>query len=187
MNAARQCWAALAAAGLALLAACSPELNWREVHLEGLTALLPCKPDAALRQVPLGGQDVTMNMLGCEANGGLFAISHVRLNGRQAADAARAQWRQQALASLQARSVQELSFRLTPPGGGQGASRLPEQARAEPSTESVAAQGVRPNGSPIEARLLWLAQGEDLYHVALYADQVSDETVEMLFSGLALQ
>jgi len=182
VNVLRQCWAAVVAAGVVLVAGCSPELNWREVHVEGMAALLPCKPDAALRHVPLGGQDVAMDMLGCEAKGGLFAISHVRLNDRQAVDVARAQWRQQALASLQTRSVQELSFRLI-----QGASGHSGQVRVEPSTEWVAAQGVRPGGSPVEARLLWLAQGNDLYHVAVYADQISDDAVEMLFSGLRLQ
>jgi len=186
VNVAWQRGVALAVGACAMLAACSPELNWREVRLGGLAALLPCKPDAARRTVPLGTQDVAMDMLGCEAKGALFAVSHVRLDGRQAVDAARAQWRQQALASLQTRSVQELPFHLAPPGGGQRASQA-TQVLAGSSTEWVAAQGTRPDGSPIEARLLWLAQGEDLYHVAMYADQVSDEVVEMLFSGLALQ
>lgn len=179
--------AALTVGVCALLTACSPELNWRAVHLDGLTTLLPCKPDTATRRVLLGSQDVAMDMLGCEAKGVLFAISHVHLDGPPAVDAARAQWRRQALASLQARSVQELPFRLAAPGAGSGTPQRPTPAQPGPSTEWVAALGTRADGSPIEARLLWLAQGNDLYHVALYADQVSDEVVEMLFSGLALQ
>jgi hypothetical protein len=123
-----------------------------------------------------------MDMLGCEAKGGLFAISHVRLRDPQAIDAVRAQWRQQALTSLQARSVRELTYRLL-----QGTSGQSVQVRAEPATEWVAAQGVRPGGSPVEARLLWLVRDNDLYHVAVYADQISDEAVEMLFAGLRLQ
>lgn len=185
-------WGAALALGVcAGLAACSPELNWREVHLEGLTALLPCKPDAVRRNVPLGSregaQEVTMDMLGCEVKSALFAISHVRLGDPPAVDAARVQWRHQALSAVQARSVQALPLRLTAPGGSQMARPQSAQRPTQLSTEWVAAQGTRPNGSPVEARLLWLTHGSDLYHVALYADQVSDDMVEMLFSSLALQ
>jgi len=41
--------AAVLMTAMALLAACSPTLNWREVRPEGtrLALLLPCKPDKA--------------------------------------------------------------------------------------------------------------------------------------------
>jgi len=157
--------------------ACNPALNWREVRLRHLVATLPCKPDHAQRTVQLATREVAMDMLGCEADGALFAISHVRLDREALTDAARADWRQQALATMRAASVQELPFRLTPPAS----------AGAAPSTHLLAAQGQRPDGSAVAARLLWLDNGPDLYHVAVYAKALSEERVEMLFSGLNLQ
>ena len=63
----------------ALLTACTPAFNWREVGFDqaGVTALLPCKPDRGTRAVQLGGQSVQMNMAGCESGGAMFAVSLV--------------------------------------------------------------------------------------------------------------
>lgn len=155
------------------LVACNPALNWREVHLQTLVAMLPCKPDQAQRTVQLAAQDVTMDMQGCEADGALFAISHVRLDSATHTDAERTDWRQQTLAAMRAASVLELPFRLKP--------------STSAATHLLAAQGLRPDGSAVAARLLWLDAGQDLYHVAVYANTLSDERVEMLFSGLSLQ
>jgi len=159
------------------LVACNPALNWREVHLQGLVATLPCKPDQAQRTVQLAAQDVAIDMRGCEADGALFAISHVRLDSATRTDAARADWRQQTLAAMRAASVRELPFRLKPTA----------HAGVTPANHLLTAQGQRPDGSAVAARLLWLDAGQDLYHVAVYANTLTDERVEMLFSGLSLQ
>ncbi len=157
------------------LVACSPTLNWRAVQLHGLTAMLPCKPDRALRNVQLGAAEVGMEMAGCEADGALYAISHTRVESALRADAARAAWRQQTLATMRAASVQEAPMRMLP------ADEPPRTA------QRVTAQGQRPDGSAVTAQLLWLTSGTDLYHVAVYADRLTDEKIEMLFSGLRLQ
>ena len=60
------------------LAACSPALDWRELHPAGqvLTFSLPCRPDAAQRQLPLaGGATVTWEMHACNAEGLTFAVA----------------------------------------------------------------------------------------------------------------
>ena len=64
-----------------MLAACSPALNWRSVALDGaaLTATLPCKPDQATRTVELAGAPVELSMVGCDADGATFAVSHAAL------------------------------------------------------------------------------------------------------------
>lgn len=160
---------------IAGLVACSPALNWRTVPLQGLTALLPCKPDHAQRTVQLGATDVGMEMAGCEAEGALYAISHVRVESPSRADAARAAWRQQTLATMRAATVQEAPLRTLP---------AEESLRA---AQRITALGQRPDGSAVTAQLLWLSSGTDLYHVAIYADRLTDEMTEMLFSGLRLQ
>ncbi len=160
---------------IAGLVACSPALNWRAVQLQGLTAMLPCKPDRAQRNVQLGAAEVGMEMAGCEADGALYAISHTRVDSALRADAARAAWRQQTLATMRAASVQETPLRML---------STDEPLR---TAQRVTARGQRPDGSAVTAQLLWLSSGPDLYHVAVYADRLPDEMTEMLFSGLRLQ
>jgi hypothetical protein len=65
----------------ALLIACTPTFNWRDVSFEQApaTALLPCKPDRASRPVELAGQKLMMHMAGCEAGGAMFAVALLEL------------------------------------------------------------------------------------------------------------
>ena len=70
---------------LAALQACTPALNWRQVQLQDLKARLPCKADTATRPVPLAATPLDLQMMGCEADGALFAISYVRAQDTEAA------------------------------------------------------------------------------------------------------
>lgn len=137
--------------------------------------MLPCKPDRAQRKVQLGATEVGMEMAGCEAEGALYAISHTRVENPLRADAARAAWRQQTLATMRAASVKETPLRLL-------SADEPQR-----TAQRITAQGQRPDGSAVSAQLLWLSSGPDLYHVAVYADRLTDEMTEMHFSGLRLQ
>ncbi|WP_052162607.1 hypothetical protein [Aquabacterium sp. NJ1] len=67
-----------------LTSACSPALNWREVHpaqADGLTAQFPCKPDVHERVVPWPGlpAGATMHMLSCQTEAGTWALSYLTL------------------------------------------------------------------------------------------------------------
>jgi len=55
-----------AAAGLALLAGCAPEYNWREIRAadDGYVVMLPDKPAALTRRIDLDGLPVSMSMKG---------------------------------------------------------------------------------------------------------------------------
>ncbi|MFT3857411.1 MAG: hypothetical protein QM742_07920 [Aquabacterium sp.] len=80
-----------------LLAACSPELNWRTVQVEsahGLTAMFPCKPDRFERKVPWPGlpSGVTMRLLSCRAQGHTWALSSVTMPDVTLAEPALRQW-----------------------------------------------------------------------------------------------
>ena len=69
----------LLAAGalLALLAGCSPALDWRQVRPEGwgLVASWPCRPTSQTRQVPLAGPAVALELMACSADGHTFALA----------------------------------------------------------------------------------------------------------------
>lgn len=163
-------WLALA------ILACSPVLDWREVRLEGLRAMLPCKPDHGERSVQLGTLEFRLQMSGCEAGGALYAISHVRLRDGDQATAVQADWRSAALSNMQASAVQPHPIRLgKPPASGSSALDL------------LSAQGTQPDGKPVQARLVWIVAGNDVYHVAVYGPHLTEEQLETLFTDLRLQ
>lgn len=149
---------------LLLLTACSPALNWREVRLGRMVLTLPCKPDKAERTLRLAGQDVQLTMVGCEAGGALFAVSHAQLAKSAPTDQVFAAWRQAALANMQASSTQ----------------RQPSEHHT--GAELWTVLGKRADGSQVQAQLEWIASGTDLFHLAVYADQISPAMAEPFFS-----
>lgn len=68
------------------LAACAPELDWREVRpvqAEGLVALFPCKPDASQRRVSLPGvaAPLDLHVLSCQKADATWALSYTTVPG----------------------------------------------------------------------------------------------------------
>lgn len=159
---------------LALLA-CSPSLNWREVRLGGgeLKAVLPCKPDQATRRQSLAGYDVDLSMMGCEAGGGLYAISVIELGSLAQAHPIQAQWQTHLLATLQAQGAQRETYVI------RGANAQPEALRLQ-------AVGRSPEGRALTVQAVWFTRGQRLYHAALYAERLTPEMSEPFFGGMEL-
>ena len=90
-------------AGSALLVACSPVLDWRQLHPDGwgLGVALPCRPANVARQVALAGAPVELLLLACSADGHTFAIASADL-----ADPARVDPALQALGAAALANVQ---------------------------------------------------------------------------------
>jgi hypothetical protein len=152
---------------LAALAAtaCTPSLNWREAHLGRLSILLPCKPDSATRPVPLDGKMVSMEVVGCEAGGALFAVSRILAEDDARAPQLMAALRQASLAQVQTRAVH------------------PQPASGDAQTSlDVEVDGQRPDGSALQARFKWVQTGSELYQIATYAEHLSAEQWEPLIS-----
>lgn len=65
----------------AVLAACSPDYNWREVqnHDAAYTALFPAKPASHAQDINLDGIRTTMSMTAAEVHGVVFAIGSAEL------------------------------------------------------------------------------------------------------------
>jgi len=170
-------WFALTAA-TALLAACSPTFNWREVPIAeaGLIALLPCKPDRATRALPLGAESVQVDMTGCETGGATFAVAHASANGPVQAEAWLNAWRAATRSQLGEAKVAEGPATL------QRATAVPAPIRldAQPPQQAVA---------PVQ--VLWFAQSQKDGTVALYQATVlgrpsSVEAAKTFFEGLRL-
>lgn len=159
-----------------VLAGCSPTHNWREIRWASaeLNVLLPCKPDQGSRRMTLAGQEVEIEMMGCETGAALFAIAHVHLGDTDQIAAAQMQWQAAMLGSMQAQGAQMLPFQF------KGASVQPQPVR-------LSAQGRRQDGSAVTAQGVWFARGPHLYHAVIYADKLSLEVAETFFSGIELQ
>ena len=165
--------------GLALLLgllACSPSLNWRTVPVAQLVALLPCKPDHAERQVALDRAQRTLSMWGCEAGGALFAVSHLRVDApatpAQVIDA----WQLAALRNMPGASPQALPFNAPALAG-----------QAPVSGAMVRASGKRADGQAVQAQLAWISRGTDVYHLAVYAPELTPAMTETFFTELHWQ
>ncbi|MET3497250.1 hypothetical protein [Variovorax boronicumulans] len=164
----------LLTAAAALLAACSPTFNWREVPIAGagLMAMLPCKADHATRAMPLGAESVQVGMSGCEAGGATFAVAHASANSPVQADAWLQAWRAATRSQLGPQATEA-------PATLQRASVSPAPLRLD------APQGAAP------VQVLWFAQSQKDGTVALYQATVlgapsSPEAAKTFFDGLRL-
>ena len=172
-------WLALVAA--ALLAACSPTFNWRDVPLgdAGLIAMLPCKADKANRAVPLGAESVQVDMTGCEAGGATFAIAHASASGPEQAEAWLRAWHAATRGQLGEAQVAET------PASVQRATAAPAPLRldAQPRQQQ--------QGASAPVQVLWFAQSQKDGTVALYQATVlgkpsSPEASKTFFESLRL-
>jgi len=157
---------------IALLTACAPALNWRQVPLDRITVLLPCKPDRAQRSLRLGEREVTISMAGCEADGVIFAVSHIHQPDATSASAVAREWRAATLANIRATSVTEAL--MAPVTGATAVTQL-------------SARGVRADASEVRAQLAWLVAGDDVFHVAAYASRLRPDQTDNLFSDIKFQ
>jgi hypothetical protein len=162
----------------AVLAACSPEQNWRQITFEGSTlkVQLPCKPDRTTREVPLGGVPVQLSVAGCESGSAMLAVMTAPLAPGADAQAVLAGWQQATLANLQAQAATH-----TEPWQRPG--MLPLGA-----SQRIQVQGRRADGQPVVAQAVWgaLAEGDHLrvVHAVVYADKIAPELTQGLFDGV---
>lgn len=161
----------------ALLGACSPDHNWRQVGFEGtsLKVQLPCKPDRTTREVPLGGVPVPLSVAGCESGDAMLAVMTAPLAPGADVQAVLQGWQGATLAHVQvAQSEQQAWLR---PG------MLPLAA-----AHHVQARGQRADGTALWTRAVWgaLAEGDHVrvVHAVVYAPQARDELAQTLFDGI---
>jgi len=173
-------WFSVSLAGFTTLAllvsACSPALNWRLVRTEAasLTFLLPCKPDRASKVVPLGGQPSTLSMVGCEAEGAMFALAVADTGPQAQAAELLPQWQSLTLKNMRASAHTQTPFLLA------GASSLPQPVR-------VQAQGQQADGKSVQSQAVYFVRGTQLFQAVIYAPKVSAEMADTFFGGIKLE
>jgi len=163
---------AACATALALLVACSPKYDWREVHGNGAPYLimLPAKPASHARPVNLDGLQVTMTMTAAEVDGVTFAVGTAELP-----DPAQAQ---KALQSMKTALVNNIGGRIKQEKATPNASA--------PDTIDIEASG--PAGPDGDARLLmgrFIAKNKRIYQVIVVGKEknVSREATDTFFNS----
>jgi hypothetical protein len=156
------------------LLACSPALNWRQVVEVpmGLGMLLPCKPDRARREVPMGGQPTTLTMLGCEADGQMFAVSMARLPSATDMPRVLTAWQQLVAQHMGATLVGVTPLRAVEPGGIGLRALL---------------AGATVDGKRVTAHVAWLSRGDVAIHAIVFGANTSSDASDMLFDSLKVQ
>ena len=168
--------AAVFCAGLVLLAACSPTLNWREVRLQtgGLVALFPCKPQRQAREVVLAGAPVGMQVLVCSADGVSWGLA--------SADAGEPQRVGPVLAALREARARNLDGRETVSGPA-----LIKHMTPHPQAARVQITGRLPDGATVQEESMFFVSGNRVFHAAALGGVLEADTVATFFEGLRLQ
>ena len=154
----------------ALLAACSPKFDWREVRGSAapFVVLLPAKPASHTRTVNLDGIEVPMTMTAADVDGTTFAVGTAELP-----DAARAQ---QALVAMKTALVRNI--------GGTVYKETSSAPGTVPATLEVEAAGA-------ESRILlarFLANDKRVYQVIVVGKEntLSREAADTFFTSFKL-
>jgi hypothetical protein len=151
----------------ALLCACSPQFNWREVHGDGapFTVLLPSKPASYAQEVDLDGLRVTMSMTAAEVDGLMFAVGSAELP-----DAAQVPHALGAMKTAMTRNV--------------GAEKASEKPVAGMQAVDIEATGARA-GRPLRLVGRFAASGRRVYQAVVIgpASALAPEIVDTFLSS----
>lgn len=164
------------AGAAAMLVACSPALDWREVRPEdtGAQLLLPCKPASHARELILAGQKVRMVLHACRAADTTWAVAWADL-----ADPARTG---PALAELKASAAANVGASLLQPLAGRTPGETPN---AHSGRYAVA--GKLPDGQPVRGRLVLAARGPAVMQATALGPRPDEVALDTFFDSLRLR
>ena len=177
---------------VALLAACSPAFNWREIRPDnsGLSLLFPCKPEKAEKMVPLGGPPTNLILLGCDTGGATFAVAMADISDASKVPTVLEQWQNLTLANMNAPLIPVAAASATAAQAVQGTLLTQRALIKVPGANLlsppvlVKARGQRPGGGGVTGHAAYFSRGTQVFQVVLYADKVQPEESETFFSSL---
>ena len=143
---------------IALLTACTPSHDWREVHgtAAPFSVLMPAKPSTLARKIDLAGTPLTMTMLAAEVDGVTYAVGSIDLP-----DAAQAKVAIEAMKTAMVKNIRgtvlhekAADLGAGSAGAGQGSSMI-----------ELDALGTPPNGRPRLLLARFVAHHQHAYQV----------------------
>jgi len=157
----------------ALLCACSPAMDWRQVTPAelGVQALFPCRPASLTRDVGLLQGRSQMVMYACSAAGNTFALSGLALGDVREVTAAVESLREAAARNL---------------GTGPGTAQPFDVPGMTPNAQAgrLTLNGQRPDGSAVIEHLLVFVRGTRVYQASVVGNKPEDAAVTTFFGGL---
>ncbi len=169
----RSFWAWVGCA--ALLAACAPALDWRELRPEGsgLALLMPCKPDSQARHVGLASTQVRLALYACSAGGVTWGVAFADIGDPARVGAALDELRASAAKNLGAAEAVELPLQVA-------------GATPNPSSRRVQFPGRMPDGRAVTEQTAVFAKGTRVYQAVAVGQALEPEAVAMFFGSLRL-
>lgn len=167
-------WRALrAGAGVALLAGCSPTLDWREVQVGAAqcVALFPCKPSSHARELTLAGQRVKLTLQACKAGGATWGLAWADVGEPAQVEAALQALKEGAQANLGDAKAQArpLSVKGQTPHLGSGRWSL---------------EGRYPDGKPVVGQMAVFSRGTVVFQATALGVAPAAEAADTYFSAL---
>ena len=177
----------LVLAGALLAGACSPTLDWREVHPADSAAqlLFPCKPASHAREIDLAGARTKVTLYACEAAGMTWALAFAQLADPGALSTALLAWRKAAESNVGATQSLEVKQAVT-----QGVTQtltvsLPGQT-PNPQAGRFRITGHRPDGTPVSSEVLLAAKGTQVIQVTALGSELDAAAVETFMQSVRL-
>lgn len=160
---------------LAVLVACSPALDWREVRPEGsaVRALFPCRPEKHERSVRLGGGALRMELHSCAAAGSTFSLAVV--------DGGEPTRVEPLLAALKASVAANV-------GGGSPRAEpfAPPGATPNPSSALLSVQGRLPDGRAVTMHAAFFVHGVRIYQATAIGEALPEDALRSFFGAIKL-
>jgi hypothetical protein len=168
--------APVALLALGLLAACSPQYNWRDYRSVDApyTVLFPSKPESYTRTIDLDGVKVDMTMTATEIDGNTFAVGSATM-----ADTGKTR---AALAAMKTALVNNIAGKIDSEKAVATAG-----ASGMAASLDIRAHGMR-SGAPILLAAHFAARGQRIYQVIVVGNEktVAGENIDTFFNSFKL-
>lgn len=157
----------------AVLSACAPALDWRDLRPEGsaLQLQFPCKPSTQRRDVPLADVRANLALHACSAGGQTWGLAVADLGDPARVGPALTELTRAAAANLGASAPAD------------GALQVPG---ATPNAHSrrVRLQGRSPDGSVVQMELAVFARGTQVYQASVLGQSLAPEASDTFFASM---
>ena len=161
---------------LAVLVACSPALDWREVRPDGSEAvvLMPCKPASHARRVELAGSEFTWTLHACQAMGMTWGFGFAALDDPARVDDVLRELQRSALSHIGASDGDPMPLQVDGATPGARAARLSVQGRL-------------PDGRAVQQQVAFFVRGTRVYQASVVGTVVLAEEAQTFFDSLSLR
>jgi hypothetical protein len=162
--------------GSALLAGCTPPLDWREFRPDGgagLVMLLPCRPASHARMLTLGWASVRTTLHACTASGVTWGIVAADVQDPARVSAA--------LTDLKASAAANLAVMAPVPVAGAVRGATPN-----PQAGWFALEGRYPDGRAARMQLAVFAHGTTVIQASALGERLDSEAVDNYFASLRI-